>query len=297
MSDNIGLSVDQAIIEYLSSYQELNGTTVDELQNEPSPLEFLRYCGKNRPFIVRGGASEWPAVQNWNVEYLKQALGTQLVNVAITPHGLVMLSLAERSGRLSDTSNADSVVMNPEDGIKYFVKPLEIEEPFEDFLNYVKDQELGAVATQAVRYAQTRTCCHDMPQNSRTHNFLLTKGVENDNLRGEYSSLYRDVETDIPWARIALDQRPDAVNLWIGNSRSVTSLHRDNYENVYCQIIGRKHFVLLPPVETACINEKTLRAATYAQNPSITSVSDHGHDCDRALSLMCRNTRFRIAVT
>lgn len=87
MADNISLPVEQAINEYISSYQELNGTTVDELQNEPSPLEFLRYCGKSRPFVVRGGASEWPAVQNWDVQYLKEALGRQLINVAITPHG------------------------------------------------------------------------------------------------------------------------------------------------------------------------------------------------------------------
>ena len=95
MSNNVTLPVDQAMNDYISSYQELNGTTVNELQNEPSPLEFLRYCAKNRPFIVRGGASEWPAVQNWNIEYLKQALGTQLVNVAITPYGSVVKSLAE----------------------------------------------------------------------------------------------------------------------------------------------------------------------------------------------------------
>ena len=90
MIDDINPPVNQAINEYISSYQELNGTTVDELQNEPTPLEFLRYCAKNRPFVVRGGASKWPAVQSWNAEYLKQALGKQLVNVAITPHGSVM---------------------------------------------------------------------------------------------------------------------------------------------------------------------------------------------------------------
>ena len=43
----------------------------------------------------------------------------------------------------------------------------------------------------------------------------------------------------------------------------MTALHRDNYENVYCQVIGRKHFVLLPPVEAACVNEQWLRPATY----------------------------------
>jgi len=72
------------------------------------------------------------------------------------------------------------------------------------------------------------------------------------------------VDEDIPWARIAFGQPPDAINLWIGNSNSITALHRDNYENIYYQIIGSKQFVLLPPPETACINEKSLPCATYA---------------------------------
>jgi len=75
--------------------------------------------------------------------------------------------------------------------------------------------------------------------------------------------LYDDVEADIAWARVALEQEPDAINLWIGNSRSVTALHRDNYENVYCQITGRKHFVLLPPIAMPCVNEQILIPATY----------------------------------
>lgn len=93
---------------------------------------------------------------------------------------------------------------------------------------------------------------------------LTTSLAENDNLREEYAALYADVEADIPWARIALESDPDAINLWIGNSRSVTALHRDNYENIYCQIIGSKHFVLLPPMAMPCVNEKMLRPATYA---------------------------------
>jgi len=86
---------------------------------------------------------------------------------------------------------------------------------------------------------------------------------ENDNLRGEYLKLYEDVDPNIRWASIALQRKPDAINLWIGNSHSVTALHRDNYENIFCQILGAKGFVLLPPVETACINEQFLPTATY----------------------------------
>ncbi|KAL8639827.1 MAG: hypothetical protein Q9228_003186 [Teloschistes exilis] len=86
-------------------------------------------------------------------------------------------------------------------------------------------------------------------------------------MRGEYSTLYSDVPVDIPWATEALGGAgPDAVNLWIGNSRSVTALHKDNYENIYCQVRGEKCFVLLPPMETPCVNITYLEQATYARS-------------------------------
>lgn len=56
--------------------------------------------------------------------------------------------------------------------------------------------------------------------------------------------------------------------MWIGNSRSVTALHRDNYENIYVQIAGCKHFVLLPPLFQPCVNEQDLEPATYVRAKS-----------------------------
>ncbi len=74
---------------------------------------------------------------------------------------------------------------------------------------------------------------------------------------------------DIPFARVALRQpSPDAVNLWIGNARSVTALHRDSYENVYVQLLGSKHFVLLPGLCQPCVNEVFLPPATFHRRPS-----------------------------
>lgn len=81
---------------------------------------------------------------------------------------------------------------------------------------------------------------------------------------------------DIPFARIALQQEADAINLWMGNERSSTALHKDNYENIYVQIRGQKHFVLLPPVEMPCVNEQSLPLAQYrpSQNPDPDSEDD-----------------------
>ena len=67
------------------------------------------------------------------------------------------------------------------------------------------------------------------------------------------------------FVRAALDRDPDAINLWVGNSFSTTALHRDNYENLYVQVAGRKHFALLPPLCQPCVNERDLAPATYAR--------------------------------
>lgn len=101
----------------------------------------------------------------------------------------------------------------------------------------------------------------------------LTK-PENDNLREEYHTLFSDVPPNISWARIALEQSADAINFWLGNERSVTAMHRDNYENVYVQIVGQKHFVLLPPIEQPCVNEQNLPHCRYAPSPAAKD-SDH----------------------
>ena len=41
--------------------------------------------------------------------------------------------------------------------------------------------------------------------------------------------------------------QPDACNFWMGYRDSVSSLHKDPYENFYTTITGEKHFTLLPP--------------------------------------------------
>lgn len=78
---------DASLEQLITTFNELNSPTIHELDGEPSPLEFMRYVARNTPFIVRGGAASWKAVQRWTPEYLKDAMGGQQVNIAVTPHG------------------------------------------------------------------------------------------------------------------------------------------------------------------------------------------------------------------
>ena len=147
-----------------------------------------------------------------------------------------------------------------QDGLLLFVEPHERSEPFERFLDYVKvdsGSSLRGSKLRNVLYAQTRKLV------SLALNGVSSLVVENDNLREEYKQLFSDVPKDIPFARIALEKEADAINMWIGNERSVTALHKDNYENIYVQVRGQKHFVLLSPIEMPCVNEQELPQARY----------------------------------
>ena len=74
--------------EMLTAYNELNGD-IDQLHEDPSPLDFMRYVAKNRPFIVKEGCKGWTATRKWGVSYLEEIMSDTPVKVAITPDGSV----------------------------------------------------------------------------------------------------------------------------------------------------------------------------------------------------------------
>lgn len=79
--------MEKAVSNLLQTYNDLNPAVIDEFDEEPSALEFMRYVAKNRPFVVRGVANEWKATREWDATYLRQAMSEKEVKVAITPHG------------------------------------------------------------------------------------------------------------------------------------------------------------------------------------------------------------------
>ena len=72
---------------------------------------------------------------------------------------------------------------------------------------------------------------------------------QNGNFTSHFPELAQDVDAELQWASQAFGASPDAVNLWIGNAQSVTSFHKDHYENIYAVITGEKTFTLLPPCD------------------------------------------------
>lgn len=68
---------------------------------------------------------------------------------------------------------------------------------------------------------------------------------------------------------------PEAINLWIGNERSVSAMHKDHYENLFYVCSGEKEFLLCPPADSLYLREGDyLTGAFYPQKTS----SDYGSE-------------------
>jgi jumonji domain-containing protein 7 len=92
---------------------------------------------------------------------------------------------------------------------------------------------------------------------------------QNDNLRTECNVLLDDIDKRSPLDDLFnAPNGPEAVNLWIGDERSVSSLHKDHFENMYIVISGAKTFTLLPPTDIAFLPINTYPTARYQANPN-----------------------------
>eukprot|EP00798_Chlamydomonas_sp_ICE-L_P003309 gene3308-13336_t len=87
---------------------------------------------------------------------------------------------------------------------------------------------------------------------------------QNNSLAEEYEYLTEDLGSRLSWAdEVFGGNPPEATNLWIGDERSVTSFHKDHYENLYAVIAGTKVFTLLPPSDIYRIHYGLYSAAQY----------------------------------
>ncbi|XP_026320087.1 uncharacterized protein LOC113230391 [Hyposmocoma kahamanoa] len=130
---------------------------------------------------------------------------------------------------------ADGIAQNT-DGTEYFVTPYIDDMTMVKFLNHLDNKSEGFIT-----YIQR----------------------QNSNLTEDFGELLNDVEMDVPFASIAFNKKPDAVNFWMGDERAVTSMHKDPYENIYCVIDGYKDFILIPPTDLPFVPYKKYPKAEF----------------------------------
>lgn len=142
----------------------------------------------------------------------------------------------------------DAVLELPGHHEEIFVMPEEREMPFEEFLKVFNDRD----GFDGVPYL--------------SH--------QNDSLREQFPALFDEVPPVMELAMKAFGNEPEAVNIWIGDERAVSTMHKDHYENFYCVVKGQKHFTLLPPSAVGCLYEREFPSARYRHAAS-PAVDDH----------------------
>ncbi|KZT24484.1 Clavaminate synthase-like protein [Neolentinus lepideus HHB14362 ss-1] len=210
-------------------YHGLNGSQYEVLETPPSPLEFARLVQISRPVLIKG--YKVPAQTLWSNNYLIECMGDQKISVAVTPDG-----------------RADAITAG-QDGREYFTEPHVQQMTMAEFLLKISSDKKGDVL-----YVQT--------QNGN----LYPSGYFDPSSRdgsSECEKLRRDAPSEISWCSEALGRSPEAVNVWVGDSRSMTSVHSDPFENIYTVVRGTKHFTLFPPTEAWCLKERSYPHATY----------------------------------
>lgn len=100
----------------------------------------------------------------------------------------------------------------------------------------------------------------------KSHNEVLYLQSQNDNLHDELKVLLDDATSEVPFATEVFGAKPDVANVWIGDDRSVTSVHKDPYENLYLVVHGTKTFHMLPPTEFYCLHEGMYSTGCYEQD-------------------------------
>jgi peptidyl-lysine (3S)-dioxygenase / protease len=243
----------EKLVDFSSDVGSLWAQPVKILSELPSPLSFMRdYVALSRPFIVRNA---FPRI---SLDDLISQLSTNpdlTLNVDVTPDGF------------------GDCIRELEDGEKVFILPETRSIGFVEFVNDLRKQR-----------KEPAPCVEfiDLDENQLpilSHKYLRSiadderKGImyysrQNDCLRQELQPLVELFPTSIDFADEAFNAEPDAVNLWIGNEKSVSSMHKDHYENLYCVSSGEKVFTLCPPGDALFLKDIKLSSAQFYYDDS-----------------------------
>lgn len=80
---------------------------------------------------------------------------------------------------------------------------------------------------------------------------------------------------------IGMERGPDAVNLWMGDERAASAMHKDHYENLFYVLSGEKVFGLCPPSDAPFLYEREVLAGQFRTSKPCESYSSRGNDNEK----------------
>jgi len=188
------------------------GPTIARLFAPPSAAEFLReYVGPSRPVIMKGAVDDWPALARWRSDsYLEDRIGDAVVTVNFTPDG--------HGDHLTEDAT----------GARVFCKPQERRMPFREFAEELRCRPAPGSGVRRAADGEAAAGVGGVGgEGSAGGRGVPYLSFQNDSLRAETASLLDDVAPEgLPFARDAFGSGPEAINIWMGDERSESAMHK-----------------------------------------------------------------------
>lgn len=270
------LSASRDVVEgFADDVQTLWAGPIPVVDVPPTALLFLRdYVSLSRPVRIRNHHHHASLFRGWTLDQLAAQHPDLVLTVDVTPdgHGDGLRNVAIDGGT------------GPPHTERVFVQPAQRSLTVSDFRQKLRSQPDDDCTTAAT----TGTNVHHkiFPAGSRTNEptesgppsgrilperdeAVYYYSRQNDCLRTELASVGESGCTfppTIPWAEEAFGTGPPAaVNLWMGNARAVSAMHKDHYENLFYVCAGEKIFTLCPPADAPFLYEQPHRHGRFAQ--------------------------------
>ncbi|XP_072034515.1 uncharacterized protein [Amphiura filiformis] len=193
---------------------------------------FSRYLKRSKPVVIEGAVNHWPAMHKWTTEYLRSKYGKKEVHIKLAPNGhfegVEKASLWEDYDSFNIPQDVKVALRYPD---LVVVRPATINLNFSEFLDTMTGN----------------STLHKEDANERVSAYL------------EYSSIPQylpELESDIeefPFIRNKLKRRH--LNIWLSDGNTLGKLHFDPFDNLLCQIRGRKELILFEPHDNTKLYE------------------------------------------
>ena len=286
-----------AVQEFCENVSALwcQNNVVEILMEEPTALRFLRdFVALSRPCIIRNAVINQEDGRPFllTLDELVEHYPDLVLTVDATPDGhgdclREVLARAAGSTSMNDDDNeaTDDPKNNETTASMMFVKPQECAMTLSAFLQ-------GLRASQNHTFPPCQQKIHQRifprantvddteapldPERERTsinqdqEPPVLYYSRQNDCLRQDLGPLWESLTVhtqrlpmSFPWAEEAFGTTVDAINLWMGNERAVSSMHKDHYENLFYVASGEKIFTICPPAESPFLYERPVPTGRF----------------------------------
>jgi jumonji domain-containing protein 7 len=265
------LASHQTIEEYADDVGALwTQQSIPVLSSPPSPLQFLRDCvAPSRPCIIRNAIqSDDGASYLIDLAQIVERHPELNLVVDVTPdgHGDCLRRVENRL-----------VFVTPEEQtmtVKEFQLILSRKSNSAAQDHHRKRIFQDRLDTNGQKALETRSY-----KRQTTDESVLYYSRQNDNLRKELSNLWSTLNCprSLDWAEAAFGTGPpDAINLWIGNERAVSSMHKDHYENLFYVLSGQKIFTICPPADAPFLYEQEYESGKFDSTSGTWKVNTKG---------------------